>query len=174
MSDTETIKKDEGLELARRMAEEEEGVGRRPRGYQKHVIPTIAVIWSLFQLSIASWLIMDSTFIRAIHLGFALLIVFGLERSVLETPKKNSHLLEEALPSPTPPGGPGSVPLKFGAEGRHALKNIKKRCGTPPAGYGCGYASCRASPGIAPSPKTGKPRTGSLNAALKAGMPRKT
>jgi len=76
MSDIETIKKDEGLELARRMAEEEEGVGRRPRGYQKHVIPTIAVIWSLFQLSIASWLIMDSTFIRAIHLGFALLIVF--------------------------------------------------------------------------------------------------
>ena len=31
---------------------------------------------SFFQLSIASWLILDSTFIRAIHLGFALLIVF--------------------------------------------------------------------------------------------------
>jgi TRAP transporter 4TM/12TM fusion protein len=64
------------FQLAQRMAEEEEGVGRRPKGYSKYVIPTIAVIWSLFQLSIASWLMLNSTFIRAIHLGFALLLVF--------------------------------------------------------------------------------------------------
>jgi TRAP transporter 4TM/12TM fusion protein len=76
MSETDIKGKDEGLELARRMAEEEEGIGRRPRGLEKYVIPTIAVVWSLFQLSIASWLILDSTFIRAIHLGFAMLIVF--------------------------------------------------------------------------------------------------
>jgi TRAP transporter 4TM/12TM fusion protein len=36
----------------------------------------VCVIWSIFQLSIASWLILDSTFIRAIHLGFALLVVY--------------------------------------------------------------------------------------------------
>ncbi len=76
MSNLETNEKDEGLEIAKRMAEEEEGVGRRPRGWQKYIIPTIAVCWSCFQLSIASWLILDSTFVRAIHLGFALLIVF--------------------------------------------------------------------------------------------------
>jgi len=70
------IEKDDGLELAKKMAEEEEGIGRKPTGPSKYVIPTIAVIWSIFQLSIASWLILDSTFIRAIHLGFALLIVF--------------------------------------------------------------------------------------------------
>jgi TRAP-type uncharacterized transport system fused permease subunit len=58
------------------MAEEEEGIGRRPHGLAKNVVPTIAVVWCFFQLSIASWLILDSTFIRAIHLGFALLIVF--------------------------------------------------------------------------------------------------
>jgi TRAP transporter 4TM/12TM fusion protein len=40
------------------------------------VIPTIAVLWCFFQLSIASWWILDTVFIRAIHLGFALLIVF--------------------------------------------------------------------------------------------------
>ena len=68
--------KDDGLEIAKRMAEEEEGIGRRPKGVEKYVVPTIAVIWCAFQLSIASWLILDSTFIRAIHLGFALLIVF--------------------------------------------------------------------------------------------------
>ena len=68
--------KDDGLEIAKRMAEEEEGVGRRPRGASRYVIPTICVIWSFFQLSIASWLILDTVFIRAIHLGFALLVVF--------------------------------------------------------------------------------------------------
>jgi TRAP transporter 4TM/12TM fusion protein len=67
---------DEGLGLARKMAEEEEGAVRQPKDGSRFVIPTIAVIWSLFQLSIASWLILNSTFIRAIHLGFALLIVF--------------------------------------------------------------------------------------------------
>ena len=36
----------------------------------------IALCWSLFQLSLASWLLLDSTYIRAIHLAFAFLIVF--------------------------------------------------------------------------------------------------
>jgi len=76
MNDIETPQKDEGIELAKRLAEEEEGIGRRPKGPDKWVIPTIGVIWSAFQLSIASWLVLDSTFIRAIHLAFAMLIVF--------------------------------------------------------------------------------------------------
>jgi len=67
---------DDGMELAKRLAEEEEGISRKPKGPEKYLIPFIAVIWSLFQLSIPSWLVLDSTFIRAIHLGFAMLIVF--------------------------------------------------------------------------------------------------
>ena len=68
---------DDGLELARKLAEEEEGIGRKPSGeIERYVIPTIAVAWSLFQLSIASWFILDHLFVRAIHLGFALLIVY--------------------------------------------------------------------------------------------------
>ena len=76
MTKNEIQEPDEGLELAKRMAEEEEGIGRRPKGYSQYVIPVVCVVWSIFQLSIASWLILDSTFIRAIHLGFALLVVF--------------------------------------------------------------------------------------------------
>ena len=72
----DTLNEDNGLALARKMAEEEEGIGRRPKGPSRYIIPTVAVIWSFFQLSIVSWLILDSTFIRAIHLGFAILIVF--------------------------------------------------------------------------------------------------
>jgi TRAP transporter 4TM/12TM fusion protein len=76
MSDIRVNDNDDGLELARRMADEEEGLGRQPKGWSKWVIPTICVAWSLFQLSIASWLILDSTFIRSIHLAFALLVVY--------------------------------------------------------------------------------------------------
>jgi len=76
MTINEIQEQDEGLEVAKRMAEEEEGIGRRPEGFFKYVIPFVCVVWSIFQLSIASWLILDSTFIRAIHLGFALLVVF--------------------------------------------------------------------------------------------------
>ncbi len=76
MTKNEIQEQDEGLEVAKRMAEEEEGIGRRPTGYSKYIIPFVCVVWSFFQLSIASWLILDSTFIRAIHLGFALLVVY--------------------------------------------------------------------------------------------------
>jgi len=76
MTDHEIQEMDEGIEIAKRMAEEEEGIARKPTGPSKYVVPAIAVCWSAFQLSIASWLILDSTFVRAIHLGFALLIVF--------------------------------------------------------------------------------------------------
>ena len=76
MSTTEIEEKDDGLEVAKRMAEEEEGIGRRPGGLGKWVIPTVCVAWSVFQLTVASWLMLDSTYIRAIHLGFALLVVF--------------------------------------------------------------------------------------------------
>ena len=76
MSKIEVTDKGEGLELAKRMAEEEEGVGRRPKGWSRYIIPTVAVAWSLFQLAIASFWVLDSTFTRAIHLGFAMFIVF--------------------------------------------------------------------------------------------------
>ena len=77
MSKIEINEQDDGLELAKRMAEEEEGIGRRPKaGLSRWIVAFICVVWSLWQLSIASWLIMDTTFIRAIHLAFALLVVF--------------------------------------------------------------------------------------------------
>ena len=67
---------DEGMSLAQRLAEEEEGLSRFVTGPSRHVVPFVAVCWSLFQLSTASWLILDHLFVRAIHLGFAFLIVF--------------------------------------------------------------------------------------------------
>ncbi|MGQ9669471.1 MAG: TRAP transporter permease [Desulfosoma sp.] len=65
-----------GVTIARKLAEEAR-TGRVQRGISKIVITTVAVCWSLFQLSIASWLILDSWYIRAVHLAFAIFIVYA-------------------------------------------------------------------------------------------------
>ena len=75
MNYSQGVEKEEGLEAARRMAEED-GFLRRPEGASRTLSPFIGVLWCFFQLSTASWLILDTVFIRAIHLGFALLMVF--------------------------------------------------------------------------------------------------
>ncbi|MFH1985095.1 MAG: TRAP transporter permease [Pseudomonadota bacterium] len=67
---------DDGLERARRLAEAEEGISRKPKGWQRFVLPAIGISWSIYQLSIASWLTLDSTYNRSIHLSFAMLMVF--------------------------------------------------------------------------------------------------
>ncbi len=58
------------------IAQDETGLLRTPKGISKYFLPSVAILWSLFQLSVASWLILDSLFVRAVHLGFAILIVF--------------------------------------------------------------------------------------------------
>ncbi len=76
MSKIHIDKVEDGMDVARKLAEEEEGIGRKPHGWQKYLIPTIAITWSLFQLSLPKFLLIDSTYIRAIHLAFALVLVF--------------------------------------------------------------------------------------------------
>ncbi len=67
---------EEATEEARRIAEGEEAGYRNPSGWQRFLIPLVAVSWCLFQLSIASWLLLNSVYVRAIHLGFAMLLAF--------------------------------------------------------------------------------------------------
>jgi len=76
MTETPQDVRDEGLAAAQRMKEEEELGLRRLQGWTRYLVPTIALAWSLFQLSLSSWLLLDSTYIRAIHLAFAMAIVF--------------------------------------------------------------------------------------------------
>ncbi|HKK01666.1 MAG TPA: TRAP transporter fused permease subunit, partial [Desulfuromonadales bacterium] len=76
MSDNAIPTQDADLEAARRLQEEEELGLRRPQGYDRFLVPGVALCWSLFQLSLSSWLLLDSTYIRAIHLAFALLLIF--------------------------------------------------------------------------------------------------
>ncbi len=78
---------DSDVEESMRIAAEEGGSYRYLSGYSKYLVPTIAFIWCLFQLAIASWWMLDTVYIRAIHLGFAMLLAF-LSYPALKKPRK--------------------------------------------------------------------------------------
>jgi len=67
---------DEGVERARRIAQEAEFGSRRLSGVEKYIVPCVAAAWSLFQLSLPEILFLDSVYVRSIHLGFAILLVY--------------------------------------------------------------------------------------------------
>lgn len=66
----------EGSREALKLAEEAEMGYKQIKGRTAYLIPLIAAAWSLFQLSIASILILDSILIRSIHLTFAITLVY--------------------------------------------------------------------------------------------------
>ncbi len=78
---------DSGIEEAKRIAEEEEAGFRHLTGFSQFIVPIISISWCIFQLSIASWWLLDTVYIRSIHLGFAMLIAF-LSYPTLKRPMK--------------------------------------------------------------------------------------
>jgi TRAP transporter 4TM/12TM fusion protein len=58
------------------MDAEEHAISAKPPRDASFVFAFFAVLWSLFQISSASWLILDTIVVRAVHLAFALLLVF--------------------------------------------------------------------------------------------------
>jgi TRAP transporter 4TM/12TM fusion protein len=66
----------DGHENAHLLNEHEELGQRSPIGPARWAVPALALGWSLFQLSLASWLLLESTYIRALHLAFAFAIAF--------------------------------------------------------------------------------------------------
>ena len=67
---------DEGAKVAERIAEEAEFGLRRLSGAARYIIPCIAAAWSLFQRSLPQILILDSVYVRCIHLAFAIMLVY--------------------------------------------------------------------------------------------------
>jgi TRAP transporter 4TM/12TM fusion protein len=72
----EFLKIEEAAEEQGRIAEEELSALRHITNVQRFIVPVLAVSWCMFQLSTASWLIINSSYIRSIHLGFAIAIAF--------------------------------------------------------------------------------------------------
>ncbi|MFP4364564.1 MAG: TRAP transporter permease [Spirochaetia bacterium] len=56
--------------------QEENGVIRDKAGFQKYLISIIALSWALFQLALPSFILLDTITVRAIHLAFAIGLVF--------------------------------------------------------------------------------------------------
>ncbi|MBW1972321.1 MAG: TRAP transporter permease [Deltaproteobacteria bacterium] len=92
MSDVEKKETTEGVEAARRIAEEAEAGAKKVKGYYaKWFIPVIAASWSLFQLALPSVLILNAVYIRAIHLAFAITLVY-LSYPMFKKPKRGKIL----------------------------------------------------------------------------------
>ncbi|MCF7949253.1 MAG: TRAP transporter permease [Spirochaetia bacterium] len=77
----------EGSRAAIKIAEEAELGVKHIQGKAAYLIPIIAAAWSLFQLSLASVLILNSVLIRSIHLSFAITLVY-LSYPMFKKPKK--------------------------------------------------------------------------------------
>jgi TRAP transporter 4TM/12TM fusion protein len=64
-----------GPDQARAAAEAD--LGRRgPQGWQRWLIPLVAAGWSVFQLLLPSAILLQTVYIRAVHLAFALVLVY--------------------------------------------------------------------------------------------------
>ncbi|MCG8452771.1 MAG: TRAP transporter permease [Spirochaetales bacterium] len=75
------------LAEAYRIAEEAEGGSRQiERGIGRWLVPSIAALWSIFQLLLPSAILLDSTIVRSIHLTFAIVLVY-LTHPMLKKPR---------------------------------------------------------------------------------------
>ncbi|NCN27038.1 TRAP transporter permease [bacterium] len=67
---------EQSLHKAELLVEQAEGLTRSPSDWRKFLIPTVALCWSIFQLLLPQVLLLNSTFVRSIHLAFAISLVF--------------------------------------------------------------------------------------------------
>ena len=92
IKELEVEQSDADLEKAQQIVDEAEGGTRNIKSGLLHwLIPVIAVSWSLFQLAISSFILLESTIVRSIHLAFAICLVF-LSHPLFKKPKKNRFL----------------------------------------------------------------------------------
>ena len=68
--------KDESTLSARDILKKERGEIRTFRKFEQWLVYSIAISWSLFQLAVADFIILNSTYERAIHLAFAITLLF--------------------------------------------------------------------------------------------------
>jgi len=81
-----------------------ESGGRRPEGFTKSLFLNLAVVWSIFQLWIASplpyslgWGVINSTGQRAIHLAIAIFLVFIIYPRARKSPRTHVPAYDWAL-----------------------------------------------------------------------------
>jgi TRAP transporter 4TM/12TM fusion protein len=70
------LKKRRTQETAEELLKEESGFLRNLRPFEYYLVATIGIAWALYQLALPSFLIVDTTKERAIHLAFAMGLLF--------------------------------------------------------------------------------------------------
>jgi len=70
------MRKTTELKRAEEIFKEETGCIRHRRRIDRIVVSSVAVAWSMFQLALPRFIILDSVTIRAVHLAFAVALVF--------------------------------------------------------------------------------------------------
>ncbi len=92
IKELEVEQSDADLKKAQQIVDEAEGGTRNIKsGWSRWLIPAVAVSWSIFQLLISSVVLLESTIVRSIHLGFAICLVF-LSHPLFKKPRKNRFL----------------------------------------------------------------------------------
>jgi TRAP transporter 4TM/12TM fusion protein len=81
------LKLKRGLKTAEELLKEEAGDVRTLRPFENILVSIIAIAWALFQMALPSVLVIDSTQERAIHLAFAMSLLFLL-MPLLKRPRK--------------------------------------------------------------------------------------
>ncbi len=87
MLDYHNLEETEEARKAKKIAEEAEFGGKQHTGWMKILVAVIAASWSLFQLSLASIIMLDSVIVRAVHLTFDITLTF-LSYPLFRKPKK--------------------------------------------------------------------------------------
>lgn len=70
------MQKDQRLKLAEELLKEETGRIRQTKKRDRTAIAVVSISWALFQLALPRFIILDSITVRAIHLAFAIVLVF--------------------------------------------------------------------------------------------------
>ncbi len=68
----------EDQKFAEEILKTETGDARSLNRFENFLVSSIAISWALFQLALAGFLVLDSTKVRAIHLAFAMVLLFLL------------------------------------------------------------------------------------------------
>ncbi len=85
------IEAGEGAAKAQEIVKASEEGLKSVSGPTRHLVPVIAAAWSLFQLALPSVIILNAVYIRAIHLAFAIVLVF-LSYPMFRKVRKNKVL----------------------------------------------------------------------------------
>lgn len=73
---------------------DDKGIVGDTTGITKKATFIVSLVWALFQMSTASWLLLDSLFVKAIHLAFAMALIF-LNLPALKTKKEVAESYED-------------------------------------------------------------------------------